>query len=314
MGDTRDIPVTVERSPYTTVLESLLHAARGVPHAAGPAISRALTPATRTAMHALRSSVATRRLPDIATAGGSTIAESVPDHIARLGDLRASDIAESLEDFWDDDMPEAWRHAHESPHQWSRSMQAAATDAWSVTRSRWAGAEGALDREARRIGLAVVTGGMDAVLNSIHPRLRFEDGTLAFRHSYERVHKRGDRRLVLVPMLAGPDQIIVNFELSDVIYIAYPLTDVRPGQESAPDSLALLLGPIRAAAVRLLTRPMTMTQLAKQLHCAPSTATYHCDSLEASGLTVRSRRGQGVWVTRTPRAEMLIDLLSSRAI
>lgn len=311
MGDARDIPVTVERSPYTTVLESLLHAVRAVsyPGGRGTAISQALSPSTRTAMQALHSSVVTRRLPDIAATGGSTLAESVADHVARIGDLRRNDIAESLEDFWDDDMPSGWRQVHRSPGQWSRSMQTAATDAWSVARSRWAAAGGALDRETRRIGLAVVTGGLDAVLNTIHPRLRFQDGMLSFRHDFERVHKRGDRRLVLVPMLAAPDQIIVNFELPEIVYVAYPLRDVRP--DPASDSLALLLGPIRAAAVRLLTKPMTMTQLAAQLHCAPSTATYHCDSLEASGLTARQRRGQAVWVVRTALAERLIDLLSS---
>lgn len=316
MGAPEDIPVMVARSPYTTVLESLLRAAgSGSPlddHTT--AITRTLSAPARDAMQAFRSSVVTRRLPDIAAVAGTTLAEPVADHIGRLGDLRAGDIAESLEDFWDTDMPHAWRRVHDSPKLWTQSMQAAVADAWRVTRPRWAGAESALDREARRIGLAVVTGGVDTVLNSIHPRLRFQDGTLTLKHSFEQTNKRGDRRLVLVPMLAGPDQIIVNFELPDVIYVGYPLNEAPPVNETRPDTLALLLGPIRATAARILTQPMTMTQLAAKLHCAPSTATYHCDSLEASGLVVRNRSGQGVWVSRTARADMLIDLLSSQSI
>jgi DNA-binding MarR family transcriptional regulator len=63
--------------------------------------------------------------------------------------------------------------------------------------------------------------------------------------------------------------------------------------------------------LRVLAHPMTMTELAGRLHCAPSTATYHCNSLEASGLLVRDRQGSVIWTMRTTRAERLIDLLTA---
>ena len=53
-----------------------------------------------------------------------------------------------------------------------------------------------------------------------------------------------------------------------------------------------------------------MQALADELHCAPSTATYHCDLLDSAGLIARERRGSSIWVVRTRDGEALLDLLS----
>jgi hypothetical protein len=313
LGDPRDLPITVERSPYVTLLQRLLDAARGRPETRTRPhpIARSLSSVSTTAMDTLRSSVAVRRLPDVVAPVTPATSVTVAEELQRLGDMSAAQIAGGLESFWGEDMPTTWRRAHERPSEWANSMRVACRDAWQVTRPRWEAADAALDREARRIGLAVVAGGLDAVLNSIHPRLRFANGTLSLVHNFEQVFSRAGRRLVLVPMLASPERIIVNFELPDLVYIAYPLRRKAPQTQQQSDALELVLGPVRASALRVLTHPMTMTELARRLHCAPSTATYHCNSLEASGLLVRDRQGSVIWTMRTARAEHLIDLLSA---
>jgi hypothetical protein len=312
LGDPRDLPVTVERSPYVTLLQRLLDAARVRPEGRVPdPIVRSMTPVSTMAMETLRSSMAVRRIPEVVAPVKPATTASVAEELQRLGDTSAAEFRSTLDGFWGDDMPTTWQRAHERPSEWSTSMRVACRDAWQIMRPRWEAADALLDRETRRIGLAVVAGGLDAVLNSIHPRLRFANGTLTLAHDFEQVFSRAGRRLVLVPMLARSDAILVNFELPELIYVAYPVRERPAATEKKTDALELVLGSVRANALRVLTHPMTMTDLASRLHCAPSTATYHCNSLEASGLLMRDRQGSVIWTMRTARAEQLIDLLTA---
>jgi DNA-binding MarR family transcriptional regulator len=84
---------------------------------------------------------------------------------------------------------------------------------------------------------------------------------------------------------------------------------VHDDATSGADRLTVLLGPIRAAVLRSLHSPQSMGALAREVHCAPSTLTYHCDQLVAAGLLERERRGQSMWVSRTDRAVRLLSAL-----
>ncbi|MCA2230358.1 ArsR/SmtB family transcription factor [Nonomuraea aurantiaca] len=125
----------------------------------------------------------------------------------------------------------------------------------------------------------------------------------------------GDRKLVLVPMLAGKDAVIVSLDSPDAVWTAYPV----PGADSlwrkpvapALDELSALLGPVRADLLCALEQPMTMSMLATAMQIAPSGLTYHCDRLGAGQLIMRERRGREVWIARTHRAEELLELFRS---
>jgi DNA-binding transcriptional ArsR family regulator len=109
--------------------------------------------------------------------------------------------------------------------------------------------------------------------------------------------------------------VLVSYELPTVAYLAYPLRRPRPPHSSFPspasDPLTLILGPARAAALRALRRPLTVSQLATAIGCAPTTATYHIQHLVAAGLATRQRRGPSVQISRTLRGTELVDLLST---
>ena len=79
------------------------------------------------------------------------------------------------------------------------------------------------------------------------------------------------------------------------------------------DALTLVLGPVRAALLRALDRPLTMTELARRAGCTPSTLSYHCDRLVATDLVERRRTGTAIRVSRTVRGSELVDLLLSSA-
>jgi DNA-binding transcriptional ArsR family regulator len=175
----------------------------------------------------------------------------------------------------------------------------------------WRAAGPLFDREMRRVGTAAVRGGLGALLNSLHPHICYRDGTLTLTCGDDRCVPLGGRRLVLVPMIAGCDSKLVNFDRDDVCYVCYPVRPPGPGgQAAANGTLILVLGPLRAAALRALRQPLTVGELAVAVQCAPTTATYHVHLLAAAGLVTCERRGSSVLVSRSVRGHELVDLLA----
>jgi DNA-binding transcriptional ArsR family regulator len=241
---------------------------------------------------------------------------SVADQAARLREMPAAALAAELHAA-DASVgsPLRWQEAADQPRRWLNSMADASLDAWAVAEPRWREAGPLLDREIRRIAIAAVRGGMAALLNSLHQRISYRGGTFALTSRRGRdvisLGPVGLRRLVLLPMVAGRDALLIGFECSDVCYIGYPVGQPGPGgQATAESALATILGPLRAAILRALRQPLTMGELAVAVYCAPSTATYHLQQLAAAGLISREKSGPSVWVSRTARGDELVDLLS----
>jgi DNA-binding transcriptional ArsR family regulator len=242
---------------------------------------------------------------------------SVADQAARLRDMPAAALeAEFQAAFGSRGCPPRWRAAADQPRRWLNSMADASLDTWAVAEPWWRAAGPLLDCEIRRVGTAAVRGGMAALLNSLDPRLSYHDGTFSLP-SYRRDqgvihHPVGARRLALVPMIAGPERLIVNFDPPDVCVVGYPLRPCSPdAQATAGSPLATILGPVRAAMLRALRQPLTVSDLAAAVYCAPNTATHHLRQLAAADLISREKSGVTVWVSRTVRGDELVDLLSA---
>jgi len=62
--------------------------------------------------------------------------------------------------------------------------------------------------------------------------------------------------------------------------------------------------------LQALRQPLTVSELAAVVCCAPTTATYHLNQLAAAGLITREKSGPSVWVRRSARGHELVDLLS----
>jgi DNA-binding transcriptional ArsR family regulator len=311
VGDVRTVPVTVARAPQLSVLRWLLDAASSRPKSPlASAVAAATSPDNSLFMASL-GMPGLDRIPDLLTSVDARSPTCVEESAARLRDADGAVLAEQVERLWHGRPPGPWRAASTNPRRWLHSAARASLQAWSVLSRHWRAAELLLRTEEARIGAATVTGTLDTVIESISPRLHVRDGFLAFDAACGHRTSLADRRLVFVPMLAPGRQVIVSFEPGRDASIAYPLTGTSPAvrNDDDADRVTALLGPIRAATLRSLYLPQTMGRLARQLHCAPSTLTYHCDHLAAAGLLERERHGQSIWVSRTERAVRLLSAL-----
>ena len=315
------LPVSVVLAPQHSVLMLLVEAVSGQALGAPPgllaAIRDGLRPRARFAARSFTRGGWTW-IPESCSPIPPFADVSVADQVARMRDMPADALALELETT-DAFLyrPPHWRAAADQPRRWLNSIADASLDTWALTKPRWQAAGPLLDREIRRVGTAAVRGGMASLLNSLHPGIRYRDGTFSFSSHCDKapvlgpIGPVGSRRLVLMPLIAGRDALMFSFERSDVCLIGYPLPQPRPGAPAATDSaLATILGPVRAAILQALRQPLTVGDVATAVHCAPTTATYHLHHLAAAGLITREKSGPSVWVSRAARGDELVDLLS----
>jgi DNA-binding transcriptional ArsR family regulator len=315
VGPPGALTVSVVMFPQQSVLALLRRVASGQPDGtlARPpgAIGAALRPAARLAVQSFAGRGITI-IPECCTPVPPLADVPVAEQAAALRDIGPEALTEELQaEGWGYAVPSQWRAAARQPRQWLASMAEASLDGWAVTEPRWKAAASLFDREVRRVGTAAVRGGMETLLNNLHPLISCTDGVLAAAFPHDRCLALGRRRLVLIPMIASRRALVVSFDRPEVCYIGYPIRPAGPSPEApARGALALILGPLRAAALQALHQPLTVNEVAAAVQCAPTTATYHLQQLAAADMITRERRGTSVWVSRTTRGSKLIDLLS----
>lgn len=316
IGDPGALNVTLVKAPHLSLM--LLLTVCSGPSAVGRTGRAARASVRGSGRFALASVLASahRVYPDVAAMPiPPTVDVSVEEQVQRLRELSDDAVVADLASAFGSDLPPAWRPAAEQPRRWLDSYAAATVDAWSAVAPRWQRAQPLLDAEARRVGAAVVRGSTDVLLNTLHPRIRYERGEIWVPALREATVGLDGRRLVLLPTIAGPMGRLVGFDLPDVVYLAYPV----PGQTGlgengatlADPPLSQVLGRARADVLQAVSRPISMSKLAAEVGCSPRMTTYHAGQLEAAGLIVRERRGQSVWVSRTARGHELVEVLST---
>jgi hypothetical protein len=314
VGAPESLAVSVVLAPQQSVLQLLRQAASGqslgAPASLLAAVRATLRPQARFAAQSFGER-GCRMTPESCTPIPPLADTSVADQAARLRDMPAAALTGELQAVGGGHSLPHWQAAADQPRRWLNSMADASLDTWAAVEPQWRAAGPLLDREIRRFGTAAVRGGMAALLNSLHPRIRYHDGTLTLAFSWDLRATLGPRRLALLPMIAGRDALLFNFEHPDVCFIGYPVPQpCRGAQVTADGALATILGPVRAAMLQALRQALTVNDLAAVVHCAPTTATYHLHQLAAADLISREKRGPSVRVSRTARGDELVDLLS----
>ena len=246
-------------------------------------------------------------------------AREIPVHVQVewLHAMPEDDLLGDIHSVFDGTPPPHWRDALRRPRTWLHAYATAMADAWRSVEPLWIQAQPVLEREVRRVGAAAVRGGLDLILDRLHPASQFDNNVLRIRDPEPASFELGGRPLVLVPMLSGAQALICNLERPDAVWIAYPLPGVSQlfpspniTRQAASDLLEAVMSPARAQILRAVERPQTMSELARLSHPAPSTLTYHCERLAAAGLVQREKRGHEVWLSQTNRGRSLIALFT----
>ena len=158
-----------------------------------------------------------------------------------------------------------------------------------------------IDADVARRGDTLLTGGIDRLLATVHPRVRWEPPVLRILDYVDRdLHLHG-RGLVLLPslFLAGYHPITLkDTDLAPVL--VYPITpslDWLCPAEHLPrgdDPVAGLLGATRAVCLRACADACSTTELAHRTGVSPPAASRQASVLREAGLITTCRHGGAV--------------------
>jgi DNA-binding transcriptional ArsR family regulator len=206
----------------------------------------------------------------------------------------------------------AWRPAADHPRLWLQTYAALCKITWDHLQPRWQAARPIFDRAVERAGVASVRSGLDAVLDSLSPRIRYRHSDLLLNQ--EETMPVGGRELVLAPSIAPRDTYFINDSDATLLSVAYPVRSIQDRDDDLPltDAPSLVLGSTRASMLRFLHGPRTVGAIATHLQISPSAVSRHCDQLASAGLIYRQRHGQRVEIIRTAAGTQLLDALSSK--
>ncbi|MEU3922704.1 winged helix-turn-helix domain-containing protein [Streptomyces sp. NPDC029004] len=170
----------------------------------------------------------------------------------------------------------------------------------------WEAAKAALDAEVDRCAGVLARRGAAGLFNSLHPGIRWADGTLCVDSRF--TIELTVPLVVVVPSLVAPEPAVAVDPVRAgrrPPMLVYPVRD-KPTAPVAPSAeLARLLGPTRAGLLEALARPASTAQLAARHFLSPATVSYHLGVLHRAGLVVRARSGRAVLYRRTPAGSRL---------
>lgn len=151
-------------------------------------------------------------------------------------------------------------------------------------------------------------GGPSKLFDDIHESVSFVDHRLEISAPWDGRLTLGDQGLLLVPsVFVWPKVAVIEHEPWQPTII-YP---VRGGAllweppEGAPDALAALIGPRRAAVLTALDAPRSTTELAQLLELSQASVSEHLSVLHAGGLISRHRVGRIVLYLRSAKGDAL---------
>ncbi|MFI7075932.1 ArsR/SmtB family transcription factor [Micromonospora sp. NPDC049903] len=179
----------------------------------------------------------------------------------------------------------------------------------------WERVQAAVDADRNRRARAMLDGGIEGLLTSLRPGVRWESGVLHipdYPNSRE-LHLLG-RGLLLVPsyFCAKTPVALVDPELPPVL--VYPVdrlgglvADEVDGTGTGHKALAALLGRTRAAVLAATDGGCSTGELARRLRISAAAASQHTTVLRNAGLLVSHRDRNTVLHTPTPLGRALLN-------
>lgn len=165
--------------------------------------------------------------------------------------------------------------------------------------------ERTLRRDRDRRAAVAADAGLEAVLSSLHPALRWHDGRLEVAKPYQEQVRYVDAEIVLVPSaLAAPQRLAAQVCDPGDATLAYPALYDSSGDRGSLDTL---LGAGRAAVLKATATGSSTQDLSRHLGLSSATVSRHLRILHNAGLVSRERQGHTVCYTQTGTAHQLLD-------
>jgi DNA-binding transcriptional ArsR family regulator len=144
--------------------------------------------------------------------------------------------------------------------------------------------------------------GLGPVLDDLHPRIRWREGTVTVDDPSERTVNLDGRGLVLMPSAYVWPAVVVMVDepwQPTIIYPARGIAELWQSPSTPPAALGRLLGRTRALLLTGLDAPASTTSLAGRLGLSPSGVSRHLIALRDAGLVQSTRHGHEVRYART---------------
>jgi DNA-binding transcriptional ArsR family regulator len=193
-----------------------------------------------------------------------------------------------------------------------------ALDVWRAgVAPYWERIQERLEAECEARGRIAMTGGVERLLATLHPRIRWKPPVLEMHDGPDREIRLDGRGLLLCPSGFLPGRgvgRVVECERETgmaVLVFAAPTAAPRAaglwgGPDNSGQALSALVGQTRAAALRALTATCTTSQLADRLGISSAGASQHAAILRQSGLITTRRVRNNVLHTVTPLGMALL--------
>jgi hypothetical protein len=252
-------------------------------------------------------------LPDCLTLSSPLTSDPVREQLERMRDIAPGILEAELDADFDGRPPREWGPYLRSPSRFVAAYADVLAAAWKVLGPIMRRAELLVEREQQRVAMA--GDAVAAAVATAAPRFRAGGTHLLLPDAFPVAVDRADRPLTLVPLLSGRAASMFSIDRSDVVWIGYPLPGLdkflagRAPAVHPPDPLEVLLGPVRAAILRV-AGGQPLGEIGRKVGCRPGTLTYHCDLLDQAGLVLRERAGQRIILHRTSRGEAMVRLFT----
>jgi DNA-binding transcriptional ArsR family regulator len=163
---------------------------------------------------------------------------------------------------------------------------------------------------ARQLAL----GGAELLFADLHPSLSWSGENLVIDKQHDETIDPHGRGLVLIPAVFDWPGIAVLVDEGLQPTLSYSPRGIaeiwdEPEEVRGDGAMDDLIGGTRADILRVLSVPMTTSELAERLHLTPAAVSQQLGVLRRSGVVDARRQGREVYSELTASGQRLLDLL-----
>jgi DNA-binding transcriptional ArsR family regulator len=253
-------------------------------------------------------------IPDFAAPIPKEPLRSLADEIAAVRATEPATVRADIAECWAHDPPPPWDAFVVRPREMVDRLADALATYWDAAiADDWPQLRAVLEGEMLGRARALALSGPGAVLEELHPSVRWRQPVIELYKEKEYDLRLAGRPLVLIPLVFARGVLMGESEDENAVALGYQARGTAalwaPEAASFDGRLELLLGHGRAAVLRALDRPATTTELARRLTYAPSTVSAHLDVLARAGLVERHRVRRSVYYGLNDTGQSLVALL-----